>query len=76
MQVLIPEKKSFLFLSALVSLIEHINATGGIDDFGLAGVERMRSVGNLDLYERIFNALDYNGLLGCSAGAGDEYVFV
>ena len=69
-------KKPLLFLSVLVSLIEHINTTGGIDDFGLTGVERMRCIGNLDLYERIFNALDNDGLLGRSAGAGDEYVLV
>ncbi len=65
-----------LFLSALVPLIEHINASGGIDDLGLAGVERVRCVGDLKLHERIFNTVNGDGLLGVGAGAGDEYIFV
>lgn len=33
-----------LLSARLVSLIEHINTTGGINDFHLTGVERVRSV--------------------------------
>lgn len=52
-----------LLLSALVSLVEHINTTGGINDLGLTGVEWVRGVRDLDLYEWIGNALDLDGLL-------------
>jgi hypothetical protein len=65
-----------LFLSCLVSLIEHINTAGGIDNLGLAGVEGVRCVGNLDLYERILDTVDGDGLLGGGATPGDEDVLV
>ena len=65
-----------LFLAGLVSLVEHINAAGGVDDLGLAGVEGMRSVGNFNLHKRIFNTLDGYRLLCGGAAAGDEHIFV
>ena len=37
----VPQK---LFLAGLVSLIEHINSAGAVDDLHLAGVERVRCV--------------------------------
>ena len=69
-------RKKRLFLPALVSLVELVNATGGVNDLDLAGVEGMRGVGNLNLHKRILNTLDDDGLLGIDAGAGDEYIFV
>ena len=65
-----------LFPSALVSLIELVHAAGGVDEFDLAGVERMRRIGDLKLNYRILNTFNHNRLLGRSAGAGDEYGFV
>ena len=65
-----------LLLAALVTLIEHINTTGAVDNLHLAGVERVRRVGNLKLYEGVLNAVDHDGLLGVGAGAGDEHVLV
>ena len=69
-------RKKLLFLSVLVSLVELVNATGGVNDLDLAGVEGMRGVGDLNLHKRIFNTFDLDGLLGIDAGAGDEYIFV
>ena len=63
-------------LAGLVTLIELVNSAGGVDDLDFAGVERMRSVGNLKLYEGVLNAVDHDGLLGVGAGAGDEHVLV
>ncbi len=65
-----------LFLSALVSLVEHINSSGGIDDLGFAGVERVRRIRNLDLHERVGDTFDLEGLLGVHAGARDEHYLV
>ena len=65
-----------LFPSALVSLIELVHAAGGVDEFDLAGVVRMRRVGDLKLDYGVFNTFHHDGLLGRSAGAGDEDVFV
>lgn len=73
-KLVLPAQK--LFLAGLVSLIEHINSAGGIDDLHLAGVERVRCVRNLKLHERVFNSFDGDGLLARGAGAGDEYVLV
>lgn len=58
-----PSNERRLLLACLVSLIEHINSSGGIDDFHLAGVERMRGVRNLKLYEGVFNTVNGDGLL-------------
>ena len=65
-----------LFLAGLVTLIELVNTAGGIDDLHLAGVEGVRSVGNLKLHKRILNTFDDYRLLGGGAAAGDEYIFV
>ena len=65
-----------LFLASLVPLIELVNAAGGVDDLGLAGVEGMRSVGNLNLHEGVLNAFDLDRLLGVDARTGDEYIIV
>ena len=74
--LLLFREKDNLFLSALVSLVELVHAAGGVDEFDFAGVERMRSVGNLNLNYRILNTFNLDGLLGGSAGTGDEYRFV
>ena len=42
---LLPDlKKENLLLSGLIALIEHINSAGCINNFGFAGIERMRCV--------------------------------
>jgi hypothetical protein len=65
-----------LLLAVLVTLIEHINTAGGIDDLHLAGVERVRCVGNLKLYEGVLDTVNGDVLLAGGAGAGDEHVLV
>ena len=62
-----------LFLPVLVSLIEPVDAAGGIHELHLARIERMGSVGNLKLHQRVLNAFDLEGLFGIGAGTGDEH---
>ena len=64
-----PEK---LFLAALVSLIEHIHTTGGVHQLHLARVERVGSVGDFQLDQRVLNTFYRDVLLGGSAAAGYE----
>lgn len=68
--------RSLLLLAALVALVEFVHAAGCVDKFHLSCIERMRGVGNLDLYERISDALYIDGLTGVDTGAGDEHVLV
>ena len=63
-------------LAVLVSLIESVDTTGGVHELYLACVEGVRGVGNLNLHEGVLNAIDKEGLLGGSAGAGDEHSVV
>ena len=43
---------------------------------GFAGEEGVRSVGDLDLDERIFNSVYNQRLLGGGAAAGDEHIVI
>ena len=72
----LPIKTQKLLLAGLVTLIELVNTAGGIDDLHLAGVEGVRSVGNLKLHKRVLDTVNNNRLLGGGAAAGDEYIFV
>lgn len=64
---------SSLFLDAVaVAAAEFVDATCGVDEFLLAGEERMRRAGDLKLYERIFLAVDCDGLFCGYRGASDE----
>lgn len=65
--------KKLLLLTILVTLVEFVNTAGGINELNLTGVERVRGVRDLDLYDRIFNAVNFKGLLGGCARACDEY---
>jgi hypothetical protein len=65
-----------LLLASLVTLVELVHTAGGVDDLHLAGVEGVRSVGNLKLHKRILNTFDSYRLLCVGATAGDEYIFV
>ena len=56
-----------LLLSALVSLIEFVNTSGGIDKLDFACVERMGGVGNLDFHNRVLNAVNHERVLCGSA---------
>ena len=42
--LLVRNRLQELFLASLVSLVEHINSAGAVDDLHLAGVERVRCV--------------------------------
>lgn len=54
--------KKKLFLSALVSLIELIDTTCTVKNLDFTSEERVRCVGDLDLYQWIFNAFDCESL--------------
>lgn len=56
-----------LFLAILVSLVEFVNATGGVNKLDFASVEWVRSVGNLDLYNRIGYTVNLESLFGLCA---------
>ena len=56
-----------LFLAALVSLVEFVNATGGVNKLDFASVEWVRCVGNLDLHNRVGNSVNLESLFGLSA---------
>ena len=68
--------RSAVSIAVLVALVEHINTAGGIDDLHLAGVERVRCVGDLKLHEGVLDTVDGDVLLAGGAGAGDEHVLV
>ena len=50
-----------------VSLVELINTTCGVNELHLTCVEWVRCVRDLELYNRVLNALDFDGLLGVRA---------
>jgi hypothetical protein len=54
-------------------LAEFFNAASGIDDFVLAGVERVRFRRNFDLDQRIFFAFKGGGFAGVHGRTGDEF---
>ena len=54
-------------------LAEFLNTASGVDDLVLAGEERMRFSGNLDLHERIVLALEIDRVTGLNRGTGDEF---
>ena len=65
-----------LFLAVLVSLVEFVDATGGVNELDLASVEGVRGVGDLNLHDRVLDAVHHESLFGLSAGTGDEHGLV
>ena len=59
-----------------VSLVELINTTCCVNELHLTCVEWVRCVRDLELYNRVLNALDFDGLLSVRARAGDEHLIV
>ena len=55
---------------------ELINTSGCIDQLRLTGVERVRSVRDLDLYQRISYAVDLDRLFSVNSRTSDEYIIV
>ena len=68
--------KKGLFLLLTVSRVEFVHAAGGVDEFHLARVERVGSVGDLDFHQRERHAVNVDRFLRTYAGTGDEDVFV
>ena len=62
-----------LLLTVLVSLVEFVNTTGGVNELDFACVEWVRGVGDLDLHNRILNSVNNESLFGLGAGTGDEH---
>lgn len=56
-----------LLLAVLVSLVEFVDASGGVNELDFTGVERVRGVGDLDLDNRILNSVNFEGLFGLGA---------
>ena len=61
-------------LAVAISVARHklVHASGCIDKLRLTGIERVRSVRDLQLDERILNAIDSNRILGSSGRAAEE----
>lgn len=58
-----------LFLLALaVSAHEAVNTTSSIYQLGLAGIERMGSARNFQLYQRVCLTFIFNGVIGFASG--------
>ena len=69
-------REELFFLLLAVTAVEFINAAGGVDELHLTSVERVRCVRNLDLYYRVLNAFDSDGLLGVGTRTCNEHVVV
>ena len=67
---------SGLFPAVLVSLVEFVDATGGVNELDLASVEGVRGVGDLNLHNRVLDAVHHQSLFGLRTGTGDEHGFV
>lgn len=66
-----------LSLSALaVAAHELVHATGSVDEFGLSGVEGVRSVRNFKLHHGISFTFEFNGFSGFAGGARKEHIAV
>lgn len=65
-----------LLRAVTVAAAEFVDATGGIDEFLLAGEEGVRGRGDLEFYEGILFAIDFDSLTGCHSRASDESLVV
>ena len=65
-----------LLLAVLVSLVEFVDAAGCVNKLDFASVEWVRCVGDLDLYDRILNAVNNDGLFCLGARACYEHSVV
>ena len=65
-----------LLLDLAVATHEAVDATSGVDKFVLAGVERMRGVGNLDLYHGISLTFKFHCLISLACGLCKEHIAV
>lgn len=63
----------FLFLAIFITLIELVDATGGIDEFDFSCVEWVRSVRDLDLDDWVSYTVHLKSVLGGGAGTRNEY---
>lgn len=67
----------FCFQVFLVFCPEFIHTTRSINKLLLAGIEWMRSMGDLKLDKRIFfSVFPFNSFFGVGSGAGDKAVVV
>ena len=66
--------KSPQLLASAVAVTGHelVHTTSGVHEFGLTGVERVTRVRDLELDQRILNAVDFDGVLGSSCRAAEE----
>ncbi len=62
--------------SVLVAAHELIYAAGGVNQFGFAGVERMRRTRNFEFYQRISYPINVDGFFRSDSGTRDEHLFV
>ncbi len=57
----------FLFAELRIFVLELVDTTSGIDEFGFTSVKRVGRAGDLEFYNRILNAF-MNDCLSCVSG--------
>ena len=68
--------RTLFFLEFLVFVLELVDTSGGIYQFGLTGVIRVGSPGNLEFYQRIRYPIYNNRFLGLSRRLGDKNIVI
>ncbi len=64
--------QGLLAIAIAVARHELVDTTGGIHELRLTGIERVRSIGDLELDERILNTIDGDAVLSSSSRAAEE----
>ena len=66
--------KNRLFLTVTVTAHEFINTTGCVNQLRLTSVERVRSAGDFQLYQRISFAFELDSLLSIYCRTRQEHI--
>ena len=56
---------ALFFLTITVAVHELVNAAGGVNEFLLAGEERVSRARDFKFYQRISNTINFDSLFGC-----------
>lgn len=68
--------KNRLFLTVTVTAHEFINTTSCVNQLRLTSVERVRSAGDFQLYQRISFTFEFDSLFRVASGTRQEYITI
>ena len=68
--------KLILLRSLTVAAHELVDATSGVDELALTGIERVRSARNFNLYHRVSFAFELYGVICLCGRAREEHIAV